>query len=75
VRYRPLHDGEELDRICWDEYGELPGSVEAVLRANWDRLDLFDNLGRITPLAFPTTIFLPDLARPTDTTQSVRIFD
>lgn len=75
MRDYPLTEGDELDLICWNEYGDLPGALEAVLRANWDKLDLFDNLGIVLPLKKPEIIVLPDLARPTETTKTVRIFD
>ncbi|MDQ3235522.1 MAG: tail protein X [Pseudobdellovibrionaceae bacterium] len=75
MRNYQLSDDEELDLICWNEYGDLPGAVEAVLRANWDQLHLFDPLGRVLPLKKPESIILPDLKRPTETTRTVRIFD
>ncbi|HYX32204.1 MAG TPA: tail protein X [Oligoflexus sp.] len=75
MRNHQLNDDEELDQICWNEYGDLPGAVEAVLKTNWDRLHLFDGLGRVLPLTRPEFITLPDLKRPTETTRTVRIFD
>ena len=70
-----LRDGDEIDRIAFDEYGELPGSVEAILRANWDILPLIDNLGRVGSLTKPTMLNLPNLKRPTEITKTLRIFD
>lgn len=75
MRSRQLNDDDELDLICWEEYGDLPGALEAVIRANWDKLHLFDNLGRVHSLTAPEFISLPDLKRPTEITRTVRIFD
>jgi phage tail protein X len=75
MRLHQLSDGEELDEICWKEYGDLPGALEAVLRANWGKLHLFDKLGKVISLSKPETIVLPELRRPTSTTRTTRIFD
>ncbi|MDQ3235673.1 MAG: tail protein X [Pseudobdellovibrionaceae bacterium] len=75
MRLHELKDGEEIDLICWKEYGDLPGALEAVLRANWGKLHLFDKLGKAYPLKKPETIMLPELRRPTSTTKTTRIFD
>ncbi len=70
-----LRDGDEIDFICWKFYGDLPGALEAVLRANWERLYLIDDLGMVKPLSKPAVIILPDLKRPTTITQSIRLFE
>ncbi len=83
MRFRELKDGDEIDLITWQEYGDLPGALEAVLRANWDILRYFDNIGQIhfdkgpdgKPIQIRLSIALPDLPRPTETTKTVRIFD
>ncbi len=71
----PLRDGDEIDRIAFEQYGELPGAVEALLRANWDLLPYIDNLGRVGPMPRPLMLKLPDLKKPTEITQTVRLFD
>ena len=73
-RYQ-LRDGDELDQIVYQQYGELPGALEAVLRANWAQLHLWNNLGRVFPLNNPEFIILPELKRPTELTKTARIFD
>ncbi len=70
-----LKEGDELDQICWNYYGDLPGSLEAVLRANWALLVYFDDLGRVLPLSKPIVITLPELKRPTSITNSIRVFE
>ncbi len=70
-----LKDGDEIDLICWKYYGDLPGALEAVLRANWDQLFLMDDLGTVKPLSQPAFLTLPDLRRPTAVTGSIRIFE
>jgi phage tail protein X len=70
-----LKDGDELDLICWKHYGDLPGALEAVLRANWEKLHLFDDLGKAKPLSTAAFITLPELKRPTAVTNSIRIFE
>jgi phage tail protein X len=70
-----LRDGDAIDHICWKYYGDLPGALEAVLRANWERLHLIDDLGTVKPLPKPAFIALPDLKRPTTVTQSIRLFE
>jgi phage tail protein X len=70
-----LRDGDELDHICWKHYGDLPGALEAVLRANWASLGFFDDLGRVLLLSKPIAITLPELKRPTSITNSIRVFE
>lgn len=70
-----ISDGEELDLICWKTYGDLPGSLEAVLRANWKKLHLLSDLGVVKPLSKLEAIELPSLRRPTSITNSIRVFD
>jgi hypothetical protein len=87
MRSVQLRDGDDLDEICWREYGDLPGALEAVIAANREVLSmvlidekgkaspLVDNFGRVGMLTKPEFILLPDLERPTDITKSERIFD
>ncbi len=70
-----LREGDELDHICWIHYGDLPGALEGVLRANWSNLGFFDDLGRVRSLSNPVSITLPELKRPTTVTSSIRIFE
>jgi phage tail protein X len=70
-----LRDGDEIDLICWKYYGDLPGALEAVLRANWDSLHLIDDLGTVKPLFKMAFINLPDLKRPTTVSKSIRMFE
>jgi hypothetical protein len=70
-----LREGDELDLICWQVYGDLPGALEAVLRTNWTKLYLFDDLGTVKSLSRQEFIILPELKRPTTITSSTRIFD
>ncbi|MDQ3234394.1 MAG: tail protein X [Pseudobdellovibrionaceae bacterium] len=70
-----LKDGDEIDLICWKYYGDLPGALEAILRANWKILHLIDDLGAVMPLTEPAFLTLPDLKRPTAVTGSIRIFE
>ncbi|WP_141735881.1 tail protein X [Oligoflexus tunisiensis] len=87
MRSVQLKDGDDLDEICWREYGELPGALEAVIAANREILSmvlvddkgkatpLVDNFGRVSMLTKPEFIVLQDLQRPTEITKSERIFD
>jgi phage tail protein X len=70
-----LKEGDELDAICHRHYGELPGALEAVLRANRLFLHLFDDHGRVGKLSKPAAIILPELKRPTTVTNSIRVFE
>ncbi len=70
-----LKEGDELDQICWNYYGNLPGALEALLRANWAFLGFFDDRGKVLPLSKPIAITLPELKRPTSITNSIRIFE
>lgn len=74
AEYR-LSDNEELDLICWNVYGDLAGSIEAVLRVNWQKLHLFTDLGVVKPLLKVETIELPSLQRPTAIADSIRVFN
>ncbi len=70
-----LRDGDAIDHICWKHYGDLPGALEAVLRANWERLHLFDDLGEVKLLQSVAFMNLPDLKRPTNISNSIRLFE
>jgi phage tail protein X len=70
-----LKEGDELDAICHRHYGELPGALEAVLRANWDLLNMFDDHGKVRKLSKPSVLILPELKRPTTITNSIRVFE
>jgi phage tail protein X len=87
MRSVQLKDLDDLDEICWREYGDLPGALEAVIAANREILStvlvdaqgkatpLLDNFGRVGMLTKPEFLILPDLQRPTEITKSERIFD
>lgn len=81
MKSHQLSDGDELDRIVHEYYGELSGALELVLRANWDVLFAFDNLGRFTFDQFEAekkpilSLNLPDIERPTEIKKTPRIFD
>jgi len=85
MRSWQLKDYEELDDICYQAYGDLPGALEAVIEANREKLvqidengkpfSIIDDLGVIGELSKPELIELPDLLRPTEIAKSERIFD
>ncbi len=81
MKSHQLSDGDELDRIVHEYYGELSGALELVLRANWDVLFAFDNLGRFTFEQFTSekkpilNLILPDIERPTEIKKTPRLFD
>ena len=60
-------EGDTLPYICWKHFGEKPGAVEAVLRANRDLAEL----GHIYPAGIQ--IWLPDISDPEATV--LRIWD
>ncbi len=62
-------DGDMLDRICWEYYGNASGTVEAVLVANpglGDQGTVFSAGQKIT---------LPDLEPDIAETTTVRLWD
>lgn len=62
-------EGDRLDLICWDTYGQTYGYVEAVLEANRGLADY----GPILPAG--VTIVLPDLAPAPAAKPTTRIWD
>ena len=70
----PLKEGEEIDIICLENYGFSSGSVEAVLKANIEKIPLFDNLGRVLPMRSPESIVLPDIEKPSPIVRTRRLF-
>ncbi|MDQ3233612.1 MAG: tail protein X [Pseudobdellovibrionaceae bacterium] len=74
-RIYELRDGDELDLICFEHYGFSRGSVEAVLKANPDKLGLFDDLGRVQTLEKPESILLPDVPEPVRIDTPRRLFN
>jgi phage tail protein X len=74
-RTRELKIGDEIDLICFEHYGFCRGSVEAVLRANSDKIHLFDDLGRVTALERPESIILPDIPEPVSIRAPQRLFN
>jgi phage tail protein X len=70
-----LKMGDELDLICFRHYGFSRGSVEAVLKANSDKLHFFDDFGRVVDLGKPETILLPDIPEPVSTQTPRRLFN
>ena len=81
MKIHQLSDGDEIDQIVYDPYGDLPGAIEIVLRANWDVLSAFDDLGRFSFDQFAKgekpilKLILPDISRPTEVKTTPRIFD
>ncbi|MDU8428322.1 tail protein X [Pseudomonas syringae pv. actinidifoliorum] len=55
-------DGDILDTVCFNYYGHLKGSVEAVLDANQGLADV------VQPYRAGLVITLPDLPAPLDET-------
>lgn len=67
MKYR-TKDGDMLDRICWEYYGQQAGAVEAVLEAN-------PGLGDKGPVFIAgLEITLPDLA-PAANETTIRLWD
>jgi len=66
TNYRTV-EGEKLDVICWQHYGSLNGTVEAVLEANYGLAE-YDHF-----LPHGLTIVLPDITPPTK--EPVRLWD
>ena len=62
-------DGDEIDDICRRYYGREAGSVEAVLEANPGLAEL----GPVLPAG--VEIHLPDLPRPLETIETVKLWD
>ena len=62
-------DGDVLDQICFEYYGNTIGMVEAVLAANPHLADL----GPIYQVG--TTITLPDLADPPKTATVIKLWN
>lgn len=67
VQYR-TKDGDTIDRVCWQHYGQQSGAVEAVLDANPGLADL----GPI--LSAGTIINLPEIETPA-VEQGVSLWD
>ena len=60
--------GDTLDYICWRFYKQQSGAVEIVLEAN-------PGLAELGPVLPPNTIItLPDLPKPADTVQPIRLW-
>ncbi|MDQ3235305.1 MAG: tail protein X [Pseudobdellovibrionaceae bacterium] len=70
-----LKDDDEIDLICFHQYGFSRGSVEAVLAANPSQLGLFDDFGRAARLEKRETILLPDIPEPTRIKTPQRLFN
>lgn len=80
-----LRAGDRLDRICWQYYGSLDGTLEKVLEANPGLADLgpvvpprssvVPNLSSETPFQEGKTIFLPDIDVQASRTQTVQLWD
>ena len=69
MRYR-TKDGDLLDQVCWDYYGDHPGAVEQVLVANPGLADS----GPALPAGL--LIELPELKPATRTAaQSISLWD
>ncbi|MEE9358424.1 tail protein X [Candidatus Vondammii sp. HM_W22] len=68
MRYR-TQDGDMLDAICWKYYGQQAGGVEIVLNANPGLADV----GAV--LSADTLIELPELPKPNQIINTVRLWD
>jgi len=68
MTYRTV-DGDMIDAVCRRFYGRGAGAVEAVLEANPGLADL----GPVLPPG--TVIQLPDLPRPLETIETVKLWD
>ena len=60
---------DTIDAICWREYGRSAGVVEMVLEAN-PKLTTF---GVFLPIGTPVT--LPEIETPTQTKQTIQLWD
>jgi phage tail protein X len=68
MQYR-TKDGDMLDAICWAHYSQQAGAVEAVLEANPGLAD------EGTVFSAGVVIELPVLPEPSQTIQTVRLWD
>ena len=68
MTYRSI-DGDMIDAVCRRFYGREAGAVEAVLEANPGLADL----GPVLPAG--TVVQLPDLPRPLETIETVKLWD
>ncbi|MDQ3232584.1 MAG: tail protein X [Pseudobdellovibrionaceae bacterium] len=75
LKTHDLKIGDEIDLICFHHYGFCRGSVEAVLRANPEKLHLFDDLGQVIALEQRESIVLPDIPEPVITRIPQRLFN
>ena len=60
---------DNLDAVCWRNYGRSSGIVEMVLEAN-PHLAALDAI-----LPHGTPITLPDITTPQNTTQTIQLWD
>jgi phage tail protein X len=60
--------GDTLDYVCWQFYGQQSGAVELVLAANPGLADL----GVVMPI--DTVLTLPDLPKPATEVQPIRLW-
>lgn len=58
-------EGDTLDRIAWEHYGERPGALEAVFEANPHAV----GLGLVLPVG--TAVTLPELEERADARISI----
>lgn len=68
MTYRTI-DGDVIDAVCRRYYGREAGAVEAVLEANPGLAEL----GPVLPAG--TLVELPDLPRPLETIETVKLWD
>jgi phage tail protein X len=62
-------EGDTLDFICWKQYQQQAGAVEAVLLSNPGLADV----GPIIPIN--TRIVLPELSSPVTEAEPIRLWD
>lgn len=60
---------DTVDAICWREYGRSSGVVEAVLEAN----PKLAEYGVLIPMG--TQVILPEILTPTQTKQTIQLWD
>lgn len=62
-------EGDTVDLICWNFYGQQSGAVERVLEANRGLADL----GPVLPIN--TRVELPEINVPASEAQPIRLWD
>ena len=74
VRYL-LKEGDHLDLVVFNHYGQVEGAVQAVMELNAKILHLFDNKGKFRTAENLVYLLLPKIAKPIRIQKTIRIFD